>query len=128
LTGGDPIFGGLHCLVLDDEFLIAFDIQEMLENAGAANVACAGTLKEAMEALTGPSKYDIAILDLKLGGAMAEGLQVAAELAARKIPFVFLTGMRAEELPADAYPGVPVVEKPFQAQDLLDALRKVLIR
>jgi CheY-like chemotaxis protein len=81
-----------------------------------------------MEALTGPSKYDIAILDLKLGGAMAEGLQVAAELTARKIPFVCLTGMRAEELPADAYPGVPVVEKPFQAQDLLDALRKVLIR
>src|SRR6185437_12626740 len=53
LAGGDPIFGGLHCLVLDDEFLIALDVQHLLETAGAANVTCAGTVKEAMEALNG---------------------------------------------------------------------------
>jgi len=122
----DGIFLGLHCLVLEDEFLIALDIQQILENIGAASVICAGTVKEAMEALNGTSKYDVAVLDLKLGGSMAEGLQVAAELALRKIPFVFLTGMRAEDLPAEKYPAVPLVGKPFQARDLQQALSKVL--
>ena len=38
----DLILAGKRCLVLDDEFLIALDIQEILEAAGVAQVVCVG--------------------------------------------------------------------------------------
>jgi hypothetical protein len=59
---------------------------------------------------------------------MAQEEIVGASWRARVSQAVYLSGVPASLKKADAYPGVPVVEKPFQAQDLLDALRKVLIR
>ena len=38
MVPSDTSLAGKHCLVLDDEFLIALDIQEILEAAGAAKV------------------------------------------------------------------------------------------
>ena len=42
---------GKRCLVLDDEFLIALDIQQVLEQAGAGEVVCAGNVAEALTAM-----------------------------------------------------------------------------
>ncbi|MCF8477475.1 MAG: response regulator [Pseudolabrys sp.] len=112
---------GLRCLVLDDEFLIALDIQTILESAGAASIVCAGSVEDAMTALAdGP--FDVAVLDLKLGGAARTSTAVAEELVKRKVPFVFLTGMRAGDKNLKRFPHVAVVEKPYQAELLLDAI------
>lgn len=128
MADGDGVCKGLHCLVLDDEFLIALDIQQVLESAGAASVTCTATVDETLEALSDGREFDVAIIDVKLGGSGGNSITVAEKLAQRKTPFVFLTGMRADDMSAQGFPAVPVVEKPFQAPTLLEALRRLMAR
>ena len=116
-----PLTGKL-CLVVDDEFLIALDIQQTLENAGAAEVVCAGSAAEAM-AFARARRFDVAVLDVRLGRTGASSLPVAEVLAAAGTPFVFLTGLRGDSAEARAYPQAPVIEKPYDAQALLAAIR-----
>jgi len=89
---------GRRCLVLDDEFLIALDIQQILELAGAKHVASVATASEAIALLRREPKFDLAVLDLKLGGSEDNSLGVASELARMGTPFVFLTGMRVDNV------------------------------
>ena len=117
---------GKRCLVLDDEFLIALDIQQILEFAGAAHVACVATVAEALALLRANPDFDLAVLDVKISGPDGNSLGVAGQLAAKGTPFVFLTGMRVDDLHAKQFPQAPVVEKPYDAVALLDAVRRAL--
>lgn len=65
----DSLLTGRRCLVLDDEFLIALDIQQILELAGAKHVASVATASEAIALLRLEPNFDLAVLDLKLGGS-----------------------------------------------------------
>jgi len=118
---------GKRCLVVDDEFLIALDIQQALEHAGATEVVCAGNATEAL-AIAGAQRFDIAVLDVRLGRTGGSSLPIAEVLAAAGTPFVFLTGLRGDSAEARAYPDAPVVEKPYDAQVLLAAIRQVADR
>lgn len=113
---------GKRCLVLDDEFLIALDIQQILEAAGAASVICAGNSADALAALRNSPKFDVAVLDLMLSGATRTSLAVAAALAEQGTPFVFLTGMGGNDAHLKQFPNAPVVDKPYQADLLMDAV------
>jgi DNA-binding NtrC family response regulator len=121
-----PSLAGKHCLVLDDEFLIALDIQQILESAGAADVSCFSKTDEALAAIASGAKFDLAVLDVKLGDDADTSLALAAALTEQGTPFVFLTGMRAADGPVSKFPEAPVVEKPYQVPALMDALRKAL--
>ena len=122
----DSLLTGRRCLVLDDEFLIALDIQQILELAGAKHVASVASASEAMELLRSEPKFDLAVLDVKLGGAEGNSLDVAAMLAKAGTPFVFLTGMRVDNVHAKKFPQAPVVEKPYDALTLLDGAQRAL--
>ena len=122
----DSLLAGKRCLVLDDEFLIALDIQQILELAGAKHVASVASASEAIELLRREPKFDLAVLDVKLGGAEGHSLDVAAMLAKAGTPFVFLTGMRVDNVHAKKFPQAPVVEKPYDALTLLDAAQRSL--
>jgi len=122
----DSLLTGRRCLVLDDEFLIALDIQQILELAGAKHVASFATASEAIALLRHEPKFDLAILDLKLSGPEESSLGVASELAKMGTPFVFLTGMRVDNVHARKFPQAPVVEKPYDALVLLDAVQRAL--
>jgi CheY-like chemotaxis protein len=126
LAGSNTLLIGKRCLVLDDEFLIALDIQQILEFAGAAHVACVATVAEALALLRANPDFDLAVLDVKISGPDGNSLGVAAQLAAKGTPFVFLTGMRVDDLHARQFPQAPVVEKPYDAVALLDAVRRAL--
>jgi len=117
---------GRRCLVLDDEFLIALDIQQILELAGAKHVASVATASEAIALLRREPKFDLAVLDLKLGGSEDNSLGVASELARMGTPFVFLTGMRVDNVHVRECPQAPVVAKPYDALALLDAVQRAL--
>ena len=123
------VLTGKRCLVLDDEYLIALDIQQILESAGAASVMCAASADEAVTALREGPPFDLAVLDIKLSGAAGSSSSstiVAVRLSERGTPFVFLTGMRADEIRGEPFSGVPVVEKPYQGPALIEALRQAL--
>lgn len=122
----DSLLAGKRCLVLDDEFLIALDIQQILELAGAKHVASVASASEAIELLRREPKFDLAVLDVKLGGAEGHSLGVAAMLAKAGTPFVFLTGMRVDNVHAKKFPQAPVVEKPYDALTLLDGAQRAL--
>lgn len=117
---------GIHCLVLEDEFLIALDLQQILEAAGAASVTCLADADAALQALRNGAKFDVAVLDVRLGGATRTSFLVAAALTAHQTPFMFLTGMRRDTPMAPGYAHVPVLEKPYQQAAVLDAIRSLL--
>jgi CheY-like chemotaxis protein len=120
----DPSLAGKRFLVLDDEFLIALDIQQVLESAGAAAVACTGNAADALKAVKAAEPFDLAVLDFRLEGR-SSSLDVADALFEAKTPFVFLTGMLGDR-ELKKYPDAPVVEKPYDAQLLIDAIVRAL--
>jgi CheY-like chemotaxis protein len=126
MAQSETMLAGKRCLVLDDELLIAVDTQQILEAAGAANVICVGTAEDALAALYGGPRFDIAVLDVVLRGETHNSLRVVAALAAQKTPFVFLTGMRCVDVHAAAFPKAPIVEKPYQPPLLIDAVLRAL--
>jgi DNA-binding response OmpR family regulator len=68
---------------------------------------------------------DVAILDTNLNGEMVYPL--AEELGARGIPFLFLTGYDASNLP-DRFRAVSRVAKPFSRGELLQQVQTAMIR
>ncbi|EIM25325.1 response regulator [Microvirga lotononidis] len=107
-----------HVLIVEDEYLIADDIAQVLEQAGAAVVGPAPTRATALALLTS-ERIDIAVLDIELHGKLV--FPVANYLRARAIPFVFATGYSQTSLPAE-YRDVATWEKPFDAYALALAL------
>ena len=122
----DSLLTGKRCLVLDDEFFIALDIQQILELAGVKHVASVATASEAIALVRREAKFDLAVLDVKLGGSEDNSLGAASELARTGTPFIFLTGMRVDNVHAREFPQAPVIEKPYDAVALLDAVQRAL--
>lgn len=108
-------------LVLDDEFLIAIEIESILAAAGY-QVVSAVSVREARRLIDGDTGVDFAVLDFRMGeGAVA----LARDLMDRNIPIFFCTGSLADEVHS-VFPGAPVVAKPFVAETLLGAITKVV--
>jgi len=128
LPSSDSLLSGKRCFVLDDEFLIALDIQQILERAGAAHVVSVASAAEAVALLGREPKFDVAVLDVKLGDPERNGLDVAVLLQTQGTPFVFLTGMRVDDVHAKIFPNAPVIEKPYDAAGLLRAVQHALVQ
>jgi len=126
LADTETPLAGMRCLVLDDELLIALDIQQTLETAGAT-VVCAGNASAALKEIDSSAHFDFAVIDVMLKGTTANSFAIAAALVERQIPFVFLTGLRTQDMEhAVHFPHAPVVEKPYQTAQLLAAIARVL--
>lgn len=108
-------------IVLDDEMLIALDIQTQLEEVGH-KVLTASTTKEAI-ALVDTEPVDLAIADWHLRGEVSAPF--IEMLKQRGIPFVLCSGSALEEL-AGVFPATPTVPKPFATADLLAAVAQAI--
>jgi CheY-like chemotaxis protein len=117
---------GLRCLVLDDEFLIALDIQQILEAAGAAAVVCVSSAEAALAALQSEPPFALAVLDILLNPHGESSAAVAQALTKAGTPFVLLTGASDADSRSRQFSAAPVVEKPYQVPLLLEALRRAL--
>lgn len=109
---------GRRVLVLEDEALIALDLEAMLTDAGWHVLGPAGTLAKA-RALAESIRPDIACLDVNIGAETSHDF--ARALLARDIPVVFLSGRDARALPHDLRE-VPVLGKPVDEPALLRML------
>ena len=113
---------GKRVLVVEDEPLLALDIELTLQNLGAEIAGSARTAKEALGVI-GSTALDAALLDANLRGHPVD--EIAAALAARNIPFVFVTGYGREGLPK-AFARTGIVSKPFSQEQLIDAVTLLL--
>lgn len=86
--GATGLFRGRKILVVEDDFIVAFDMQSMLEEQGAEVIGPASSLQEARALLAG-APPDAAVLDVNLNGEYV--FPLAEDLRARGIPFLFAT-------------------------------------
>jgi DNA-binding response OmpR family regulator len=106
-------------LIIDDEVVIAFDIQWVLSQAGFDQPEIRTTVKSALETIAS-SAFDAAILDANLNGESAE--PIAEALNKRGIPFIGLSGYAPDQRPP-AFTAAPFLAKPFTAEDLIAELQ-----
>jgi CheY-like chemotaxis protein len=109
-------------LVVEDEYLIRMLLEDMLVEIGYEVAASVGSLAEAKAAVEAGG-FDGAILDVNLDGE--EIYPIAEILAARALPFVFVTGYGESSL-ADPFGNRPALQKPFQTEQLQKALAELL--
>jgi DNA-binding response OmpR family regulator len=79
----------LRILIIEDEPIIALDLQDTLVEAGFTVIGVAGRLENALEFIA-DTVFDAAIVDANLGGISASPAALA--LAARGLPFIVLSG------------------------------------
>ena len=113
---------GIRVLVVEDEFLVATLIEDMLRAAGCVVSGPIPRLAEALDAVDRET-FDAAVLDVNLAGDRID--PVADVLSRRNVPFVFVTGYGTGVLPA-VYAERPRLCKPFKMADLLDILSSVV--
>lgn len=124
MTDAAAAAGGAACRVLlvEDEFLIATLVEDMLAEFGHTLAATAGDLEAALELARGGS-FDVALLDLTLRGVAS--YPVAELLRARWIPFAFMTGRDSGDIDP-GYAAVPILQKPFRRDDLAATIAALL--
>lgn len=111
---------GRRILVLEDEFLIAMDVEQLCRDEGADDVVILRSLAETGGAETVVERFDVAILDLMLGETSTLGF--AKELWRRHMPFVIASGYTDYDEIRSTMPGVRVVAKPYAGADLMEAV------
>jgi CheY-like chemotaxis protein len=115
---------GKHILVIEDEALIAADMLEAMQAAGAVQVEYAATEAEALAAI-GQKRWDAALADANLSGRGID--QVAAALREHGIPFIIVTGYGRNNLSSDLA-DIPLIEKPCAGRQLVKAVSLLCAR
>jgi response regulator RpfG family c-di-GMP phosphodiesterase len=111
---------GERFLVVDDEPLIAMDVQATLEDEGAT-VLVASTIPEALRYADYPALSG-GVLDVRVGDDHAE--PICEALNRRAVPFIFFTGVSAPL--SQRWRMTPLVSKPAKPEIIVGALRFVL--
>jgi CheY-like chemotaxis protein len=108
---------GARVLVVEDEAMLSVILQDMLVDLGCVVAGTAAKLDGALE-MARTSEYDVALLDVNLGGKRVD--PVAEAIRARGTPIIFVTGYGRS-----GASGL-VLEKPYDAADLERTLKQAL--
>jgi len=110
-------------LIVEDQALIALNIEDVVRRIGSGAVGCAARVSDALT-LIETTPWDAALLDIRL--AQGETVYPVAErLRAKAIPFAFVTAWDGDIDPR--YCDVPVLRKPFGEAELESCLRTLLV-
>jgi len=116
-------FSALSVMLLEDEYLIALDAEEILTSLGVKHIQIVNSLAAAAE-IAESGDVDVAILDLNINGEMS--FPVAEMFRKRGTPIVFATGY---ELRDRVEPDLGVsLKKPYTSESLRAALEVALTR
>jgi CheY-like chemotaxis protein len=115
-------FAGRRVLVVEDEMLVAWLLEDMLVDLGCMVIGPAGSVKQAL-AMVEANAIDVAVLDVNLNGEMS--YPIADALAACGVPFVFVTAYDKDRM-LDGYRAFPVLQKPFHRAELSATLARLL--
>ena len=117
------VLAGRRILVVEDEFLLALDLEVHLKATGAEVVGPVPSISDAALLLAIARRLDGAVLDVNLGGEMVYPL--ADVLLGAGVPIAFVTGYSRRDLP-ERFHHVPRFEKPVAVERLAWALGQAL--
>ena len=112
---------GCSILIVEDEPLIALDLQATLEAAGADVICCKA--HDAVR-MVGQKTFTAAVLDARPGSS--DHRPIARHLRDSKVPFLFYSTQAPEDV--TTVRGAPVVLKPGRPQDIVGAVALLLGR
>jgi len=114
-----PVVAGQDILIVEDQALIALDVEGLLLGLGARECWMVPSVAEALTLLE-TTKPSLAVVDFNLGHETAE--VVADKLGALAVPFVFFTGYGEDLRVPERFRGIPIVSKPVVTETLLAKL------
>src|SRR5450755_639001 len=118
----DSPLSGKRVLVVEDEIMVSWLLEDMLANLGCVVIGPAVRVDQAL-AIIESEPLDAAVVDLNLNGQFS--YPVADALAARGVPFVFSSGYSQDRL-LEKYRSFPILQKPFHRSELAEVLAKLL--
>ena len=107
-------------LIVEDQSLIALDLQALLADYGCSKILIANNLQNACFQLMRNSDINLVLVDVEL--CDGSGMELSEVLRRRHIPMIFTTGHSASEVVTDA----PVVTKPYSSEKLMTVILAVL--
>ncbi|KQY34233.1 MULTISPECIES: response regulator [Rhizobium/Agrobacterium group] len=109
----------MKIMIVEDEALLALELEEEVEAAGHSVIGQAMSEKQAM-AILERQVPEFAFVDVHLTDGPT-GIDVGRHLAERGIPYVFVTG-NLKRVPDDFVGAIGVIEKPYTMNGLQNAL------
>jgi two-component SAPR family response regulator len=122
-VGSSAGLEGRRVLVVEDEFLLAMELEVLLQQRGCMVLGPVSSVGQALAMLNGEPP-DVALLDVNLKGERAT--PVAGALHARGVPFVLITGYSGPQLSEPELHEAPRVDKPVNCRALKRAVTTAL--
>lgn len=119
----DSPLRGRRILVVEDEYMLAMDLERELQDAGAQVLGPVPSVAAALQLVESTEALDGALLDVNLGGE--EIYPVAEELLARGVPVVLTTGYDHRAIP-ERFADVPRCEKPVDVRHVARTLGRLV--
>jgi DNA-binding response OmpR family regulator len=111
-------------LILEDEALVALDLQDELRDAGYRVEGPFTTCAAALEWLE-TATPDTAVLDAALKDGPCRA--IAQELTRREVPFLIYSGYHEDRQLLAEFPHVTWIEKPAPSSVLIEACQQLLV-
>jgi len=106
-----------HILIVEDDPLIAMDLEAIAREAGVEPTCCA-TVREAF-AVLGAHHYALALLDIDVPDGKT--FPVAERLVEARVPVYFVSASRRIDIPS-ALAAAPLLPKPYRVAELRSAI------
>ena len=121
-TASAPL-GGRRVLLVEDETLVAFLFQDVLEEQGCVVIGPAASLREALELVETDPAPDAAVMDLNLRVELSwPAIEV---LAHRGVPVVITSGYGGLDPEREAA-AAAVIAKPVSSERLVEAVARAV--
>lgn len=103
-----------HVLILEDNFLLAENLAEIVQQDLNGEPTSVSTVSEALKII--PDDIALAFLDIDL--LDGNSFPAARKLMQNRIPFIFVSGNEKASLPDD-FKGIPLLSKPVRTDQLV---------
>src|SRR5215831_10492415 len=114
-----PALQGARILIVEDESILAMDLENRLKREGCDVIGLASREAKALKLLE-RDRPDAVVLDLNLDGKLP--IDLANALVARQIPFVVVTGYGNRQFDIPALQEATRLHKPVNTPELVRAL------
>ncbi|MBV8683193.1 MAG: response regulator [Caulobacteraceae bacterium] len=114
---------GKRVMIVEDEFLVAMELESELTEQGCVVIGPAGRTGPALAILEN-EPLDAVLLDLNLDGETPTAL--AEALALRHVPFVVVTGYASRRPEPPVLRDAPRLQKPVRGDELIAALTQAM--